>query len=998
MIRKFKNFKEIKILGRGGSYFATLFKATEVKYQDDVLLVKLQSNISPEQFPELLNIDQNAKKAGQDMMEKIFSLNIPGIIPCYEIDKSKGKGNYIFYLEYCQRGALNDYPLKQDEISREFKRLVTTIKALHDKNIAHCDIKLDNILLRDNGKVALIDFDNARDCGNTIEIINGSKGYLPPEHKKNIYLPKAFDIWGLGIVLYELYTGMRPPLDEEDQFLGFDHEKAQLGYFKKDKNQQFIHPGAKEAAEVIEKLLISDPKKRSDQFNNLLLHPFFNSKHLTRRPSYHSQIFLEDGFTKEQKITLERVFSEEKKRKVSLNNYYQAKINSACRMLKWNKSQQKKIHQKDNFNYMHSALENWIKEKDQIKQFELPQLREVIKQDDIEILGMIEKYSMKIKYFKEYDQFLNGISNKTISQFYTALEHYKRLRSYKDSFTQDQIEFYLKELNQYFLRFFNTHFLRNDTLSSFLQAVYYNDCYFNSYGELSLTETSFNLIKKQQAEELLENTIEKNQNFLPAHYLKYKIHHNVEMIKHDALLIYPSVVIAKIKHVLFQSKIFLDIKEDSLISLLNSDLFSKFIQLLKNNELEAIKFLKTILEEITDSYLKKYFFSDLHNNQMRILEKLCLICPDKELQAHLEKLLILTATEDVNSQEIFEIIYNLKIYLNNGNLFKNTGETLRKKIIEQEIEKVNENDIEFYIQMFKESLFKENYQQSEVLYQKIINNLSQFELKKASLYVARAQLILYQSNFYPKYRLLNDEYSGEALQENQSIKVEVLKNKNIKLLQTKINDLTQSISSNKKIDSTEKLNSLTLKALPPKPVNGESISSNLENKELKQKNNIPKKYSSAEKTLLNSLFSIFGFNRKSKQSKVYFTFGQQKIAIVLDKKLNLSFSEVIRSFSYYFNEKRYSKSIKNLYEQVKNQSILFPSAQHQMFQALLEYLIIEKNYKFKPSTLELLRKETASLKQNLPEEEKTCFDLALNVFEQHVLPVRSSFTLGFGLR
>jgi serine/threonine-protein kinase len=82
---------------------------------------------------------------------------------------------------------------------------------LHNHNVVHRDIKPDNIIVRPDGGVALLDYGIVRQMEQmeTSATVIGTRPYMSPE-QVNGKSEQRSDIWAVGVVLYQMYTGRLP--------------------------------------------------------------------------------------------------------------------------------------------------------------------------------------------------------------------------------------------------------------------------------------------------------------------------------------------------------------------------------------------------------------------------------------------------------------------------------------------------------------------------------------------------------------------------------------------------------------------------------------------------------------------------------------------------------------------------------------------------------------------------------------------------------------------
>lgn len=125
--------------------------------------------------------------------------------------------DYFLILDYMDAGDLFELILRKDRALKNAREIciqvARAVKSCHDADIAHCDIKPENILLSKKGLVKLADFGLARHTkpGQKVAEAVGSLNYLAPEIiTRKPYDAKIADIWSLAIVMYAVLTGYLP--------------------------------------------------------------------------------------------------------------------------------------------------------------------------------------------------------------------------------------------------------------------------------------------------------------------------------------------------------------------------------------------------------------------------------------------------------------------------------------------------------------------------------------------------------------------------------------------------------------------------------------------------------------------------------------------------------------------------------------------------------------------------------------------------------------------
>ena len=147
------------------------------------------------------------------------------------------------------------------------------------KGIVHRDLKLENILLDQEGYLKIIDFGLAKMLGDKEETQSfcGTPEYLAPEMVTQTGHDKGVDWWALGILIYEMLIGVTPFFNKNREMLLLKIQKAKV-VFPDRKKYKIDYSDT--IMDLVTKLLERDKSKRlgnKDDFAEILSHPVFKN-------------------------------------------------------------------------------------------------------------------------------------------------------------------------------------------------------------------------------------------------------------------------------------------------------------------------------------------------------------------------------------------------------------------------------------------------------------------------------------------------------------------------------------------------------------------------------------------------------------------------------------------------------------------------------------------------------------------------------------------------
>ncbi|HKJ81324.1 MAG TPA: protein kinase, partial [Ignavibacteriaceae bacterium] len=285
------HYKIIEKLGEGG--MGEVYKAQDTKLDRFVALKFLPSQVTASEDDKARFI-QEAKAAS--------SMNHPNVCTIHDIQEHEGQ--LFIVMEFIDGTTLrnNKQPLSEKRILEIAAQVADGLGAAHEKGIIHRDIKPENIMIRKDGIVQIMDFGLAKlretsgvsrltKAGTTM----GTMGYMSPEQVQGLDVDYRTDIFSLGVVMYEMFSGETPFKGMHETAImyeivnvdpppvstikeGFNPEIDQLIYecLEKDKDERY--QSAKELARSLRKFKRGSTGNRTSRMYSVNTKTFSTSQ------------------------------------------------------------------------------------------------------------------------------------------------------------------------------------------------------------------------------------------------------------------------------------------------------------------------------------------------------------------------------------------------------------------------------------------------------------------------------------------------------------------------------------------------------------------------------------------------------------------------------------------------------------------------------------------------------------------------------------------------
>jgi serine/threonine protein kinase/Flp pilus assembly protein TadD len=268
-------------LGAGG--MGEVYLANDTKLDRKVALKILPSEVvdakSDASNDRVRRFVQEAKAAS--------ALNHPNILTIYEIDEIDSE-HFIateFIDGYTLRDRIRMGPIEPRDALDIGIQIASALCATHDVRIIHRDIKPDNIMLRHDGIVKVLDFGLAKltperqassetdsmaptqhFLKTEVGVVMGTAQYMSPEQARGFEVDARTDIWSLGCVLYEMITGQQP-------FHAATTVDVMSGILSREPNSLLPHlpDGPRDYDRVVSRALRKDRDERYQTVRDLLI-------------------------------------------------------------------------------------------------------------------------------------------------------------------------------------------------------------------------------------------------------------------------------------------------------------------------------------------------------------------------------------------------------------------------------------------------------------------------------------------------------------------------------------------------------------------------------------------------------------------------------------------------------------------------------------------------------------------------------------------------------
>ena len=270
-------YEVVQHIGQGG--MADVFLAIDTILNRHVAIKILRSDQSTDAI-SILRFEREAQAA--------TTLAHPNIVEIYDVGEYKN--HHYIVMEYVAGKTLKKVirdraPLLNLEAVDTMKQLTSAVAEAHKRGIIHRDIKPQNVIVKSDGSLKILDFGIATAKGSAqltqANNVMGSVHYLAPELAKGEPASPQSDIYALGIVFYEMLTGDVPFKADQAVQIALQHMRDPMPSVRK------ANPNVPQSVEnIIIRATAKNPRLRYQSCDEMLkdLEKCMLSEHQNDKP------------------------------------------------------------------------------------------------------------------------------------------------------------------------------------------------------------------------------------------------------------------------------------------------------------------------------------------------------------------------------------------------------------------------------------------------------------------------------------------------------------------------------------------------------------------------------------------------------------------------------------------------------------------------------------------------------------------------------------------
>lgn len=186
---------------------ATVYRAFDPRFDREVAIKVL---------PREMMHDPQFRSRFEREIKMIAQLEHPSIVPVYDVGDVDEQPYFV--MRFMMGGSLSDKiaegSIPIQDTARIIEKVAQGLSYAHRKGIIHRDLKPDNILFDENDEPFISDFGVAKLSESASNLtgsgVIGTPAYMSPEQAQGLEIDMRSDVYGLGVIVYQMLTGQQP--------------------------------------------------------------------------------------------------------------------------------------------------------------------------------------------------------------------------------------------------------------------------------------------------------------------------------------------------------------------------------------------------------------------------------------------------------------------------------------------------------------------------------------------------------------------------------------------------------------------------------------------------------------------------------------------------------------------------------------------------------------------------------------------------------------------